>query len=44
MTPLETYFVTTGGVTVICHDKDNVLEWVEFILGKGLVPNVERMS
>lgn len=38
----ETYYITAQGVTVICHERDNVLEWVDFITTKGWVPTVEK--
>lgn len=41
---MESYYISAAGVTIICHDKDNVLEWVEFILDKGLVPTVEKRA
>lgn len=41
---MQTYYVTTRGVTVICHEKDSVLEWVKFILDKGWVPNIEKVE
>jgi len=41
---METYFVSANGVTVICHDRDNVLEWVNFIIDRGMAPTVERKT
>jgi hypothetical protein len=38
------YYVTAGGVTVECYDKDNVLEWVNYMLDKGLAPTVDRVQ
>lgn len=42
--PQEIFYVNAAGVTLICHSKDNVLEWVEFILDKGWAPTVEKRA
>jgi hypothetical protein len=40
----ETFFITAGGVTIVTHGRDNVLEWVDFIIYRGLAPVVERQA
>jgi len=44
MNEKETFFITAGGVTIITHGRDNVLEWVDFILDRGMAPVVERKA
>ena len=41
---MESYKVSANGVTLVCYNKDNVLEWIEWIVDRGMVPTIERQT
>jgi len=44
LNPNESFYITANGVTVITHSRDNVLEWIDFILDHGMVPVIEKVT
>lgn len=41
---MDSFYITAQGVTIVCHERDNVLEWVQFILDKGWAPKIEKKT
>lgn len=42
--PIETWTIKASGVTIIIYNRDNVLEWIDYILDRGMTPVIEKKA